>query len=184
MRIDIFKDELANRINENKVLKFTLIIISIAWIISAYFSYQAVKHQKTIVIPFGLDSRIVVNGDFVDNAYLHHWAKFSLNLLFNYTPSTFEHQSNHFLKICSPNFFSPMQNKLRKMKQSVSRLKITSSYFPKEFKVDRALREIYVEGLRLQHAQGREMESQSKKYLIKYRIINGRFFVDDTREIK
>jgi len=98
--------------------------------------------------------------------------------------ATFEDQANDFLKLCTPKFYPAMRAKLLKMKQSITRLKITSSYFPKDIEVNRKAHEIYVEGLRSQNAQGREMENENKKYVIKYKILNGRFYIDDTQEIK
>ena len=184
MQIDIYKDDLANKKSENRLLKLALVVVSVGCVVSSYFSVQAVRFQKTIIVPSGFDSRIVIHGNDLNDGYLKHYAKYTLSLIFNYSPANFSDQGNDLLKLCTPGFYPAMRSKLLKMKESVSRLKITSNYNPKTFSVDKKNRKVIVDGTRLQSVEGREIEVQSKKYTLKYQIIDGRFYVDDIREVQ
>jgi hypothetical protein len=76
-----------------------------------------------------------------------------------------------------------MQSKIYKVEHSVKKLGITSAYYPSILTIDKDKQVIVVSGLRFQSAHGREIEKLMKKYLVKYKIIDGRFYLDGIQEI-
>jgi len=183
MKLNRSLEKISNLNGENRLLKLTIMIIGIACIISAYFSFHAVRYQKTVILPAAVDSRIIVRGNEVSSDYIKLFTRYILNLVFTYTPSNYPGQANDLLKLCTPEFYPVMQSKIYKVEHSVKKLGITSAYYPSVLTIDKDKQEIVVSGLRFQSAHGREIEKLMKKYLVKYNIIDGRFYLDGIQEI-
>lgn len=183
MKLNRSLEKISNLSGENRLLKLTIMIIGCACIISAYFSFHAVRYQKTVILPAAVDSRIIIRGNEINSDYLKLFTRYVLNLVFTYTPSNYPGQANDLLKLCTPEFYPVMQSKIYKVEHSVKKLGITSAYYPSILTIDKGKKEIVVSGLRFQSAHGREIEKQMKKYLVKYKIIDGRFYLDGIQEI-
>jgi conjugal transfer pilus assembly protein TraE len=183
MKLNRSLEKISNLNGENRLLKLTIIIIGCACIISAYFSFYAVRYQKTVILPAAVDRRIIIRGNEISNDYLKLFTRYALNLVFTYTPASYPGQANDLLKLCTPEFYPVMQSKIYKVENSVKKLGITSAYYPSILKIDKDKQEIVVSGLRFQSAHGREIENVMKKYLVKYTIIDGRFYLNGIQEI-
>lgn len=182
MFIKSYIDKFDNMKVENKLLKFVVLTIGCAAAVSAWYSYRAVSFQKVIILPPAIDKRIVIHGTEVSNEYLELFTKYALNLMLNYTPKIYEDQIDDLLRLTSPRYFASMEKKLNHMKDSVMELNVTSVFYPQVMKVNRTENEIQVLGLRVQTAQGQEIERQERIYILKYRMIDGRFYVDGIEE--
>ena len=167
---------------ENKLLKFAIIIVGISSIISAIFTYSAVKYQKVVILPPVVDEKIVISGNDVSDSYLKLYSKYISNLLLNYTPATCADQFADLLSLSTPTFHSSLDKKLKEIGSGVSKLNISSAFFPGKIKIDRKKREITVEGIRDQRARNQPISNDRKKYLIQYRIINGRLKINGLAE--
>ncbi|MBU0769400.1 MAG: type IV conjugative transfer system protein TraE [Proteobacteria bacterium] len=183
MNLNRSLEKISNLNGENRLLKLAILIIGFACIISAYFSFYAVRYQKTVILPAAVDSRIIIRGNEISNDYIKLFTRYALNLVFTYTPASYPGQANDLLKLCTPEFYPVMQSKIYKVEHSVRKLGITSAYYPSILNIDNDKKEIVVSGLRFQSAHGREIENVMKKYLVKYTIIDGRFYLDGIQEI-
>lgn len=183
MKLSLFVEKMANLKAENKLLKFTIVLVALGCLSSSYFAYKATINQKVVILPPVVDDRVVITGTDVNDAYLKMFSKYSLNLLFNYTPQTFKDQASDLLTMSTPNFYDSLENKITDMADGIDSLQITSMFFPRKLTVDKGKQQITVTGLRISTAQGQEIENKMKTMMIEYKIDNGRFYINGINEL-
>lgn len=184
MYIKKFINKFDNLKAENRLLKFAIIVIGLGCVISSILSIRAVKYQKVIILPPAVDKRIVIQGSSVNTEYIELFSKYAMGLLLNYTPRIYDDQITDLLKLTSPRYYPALNRKLIEMKENVKRLAITSMFYPQILRINQEKQEIKILGLRIQTAQGQEIERKEKIYMLKYQMINGRFYVDGIEEIE
>jgi conjugal transfer pilus assembly protein TraE len=182
MHIKAYIDDYENLKVENKLIKFTIVVIGLSSIVSAFLVYNALKYQKTIILPPVVDRKIVVSGNDANDDYFKLYSKYIMGLLLNYTPPIFADQSKDLLSICTPSFYPSMEKRLKEIGRGIEKLNITSTFYPYRIKIDRKKALISVEGKREQTARGQLIESAKQTYLITYLIINGRLQINDIAE--
>jgi len=183
MRLKMFLNKADNIKAENRLLRFTVVVIGLACVISVILSYGALKYQRTIILPPVVDRRIEISGNSVNDDYVKLFTRYTSSLLLNYTPYTFREQSNELLKLFTPEFYNAFNNKLTVMADNIERLSVSSVFYPQKLSINQEKHEVVVQGLRQQYSHGASIEDMQKKYIIRYKIINGRFQIDDIKEI-
>jgi conjugal transfer pilus assembly protein TraE len=182
MKLNLFLEKAANLKAENKLLKFSIVVVATGCLLSSYFSYRAIQYQKTVILPPVVDERVVITGTDVNDGYLKMYSKYVMGLMFNYTPHTFADQASDLLKLSTPEFFASLDKKISDMADGIKRLQVTSMFYPHTISVDKVNKIITISGLRISNAQGQEVENTTKHFLIKYKIENGRFYVNGISE--
>ena len=67
---------------------------------------------------------------------------------------------------------------------TIKRLNITGTFYPQKVKIDTKKRLITVVGRQKEFTNATLIDAGVKKYIIKYAIVNGRFYIDDLKEEK
>jgi len=183
MRLNFFVDKFANMKAENRLLKFAVVVVAVSSVMSAIVSYSALKYQKVVILPPVVDRRIEISGNNVNDDYVKLFTRYTMGLMFNYTPHTFRGQSNELLKLVTPEFYNIFHGKVTVMAGNIERLLISSVFYPQKLSINQGKKEVTVQGLRQQRAHDSPIEDKQKKYIMRYKIINGRFYIDDIKEI-
>ncbi|MFZ5571297.1 MAG: TraE/TraK family type IV conjugative transfer system protein [Thermodesulfobacteriota bacterium] len=184
MHIKKFINKFDNLTAENRLLKFVIIVIGAGCIISSAISLRAVTYQKVVILPPAVDKRIVIQGSSVNTEYIELFTKYAMGLLLNYTPGIFDDQISDLLKLTSPRYYPALNRRMLEIKGDVKRLSITSMFYPQLLRINQEKQEINILGLRIQTARGQEVERVEKIYLMKYQLLNGRFYVDGIEEVE
>ena len=87
MKLDVFLQKSSNLYAENRLLKFCMVALTVAVIISSFFSYEALKYQKVVVLPPVVDRRIEIKGTDVNDDYIKLFTRYITTLMFTYTPA-------------------------------------------------------------------------------------------------
>jgi conjugal transfer pilus assembly protein TraE len=184
MHLDHYINRNENIKAENRLLKFAIVVIGLACVVSAFVSYSAAENAKVVILPPVVDKRIVISGNTVNDNYLKLFTKYTLNLMLNYTPETYHDQMEDLLKLATPEFFPALNHQIEDMADSVKNLVMTSLYYPYTMKINKDKQTITVQGLGIQTAHGQVVDNQKRQYLLRYRIINGRFYLNGISELK
>ena len=184
MQLNSFINKTANLKAENRLLKFTVAIIGIVSVVSAILSYSALKYQKIVILPPVVDKRIMISGNNVNDDYVRLFSRYTMGLLLNYTPHTFRGQSNELLRLITPEFYNAFNGKLTVMADNIERLLVSSVFYPQKLSINQDKKTVTITGLRQQYSHNSPIEDKQKKYVIRYKIINGRFYIDDIKEIE
>jgi conjugal transfer pilus assembly protein TraE len=182
MKLDIFLAKNANTAAENKLLKFVVLVMAVTTLISIYYSHQALKLQKTVIIPPLVDKRIVISSLDANDDYIKLYSRYCFTLLLNYTPTGARQQYDELLTITSPEFYPKLKIKLDEILESVQSLQVVSLYYPQHLWIDREKKEITVRGLRKKYAHSTLIDEKQEDYVLGFKILNGRFYIDNLKE--
>ncbi len=175
MKLSIYGDKLANAMAENRLLKFCLLLTMGITIVNSFVAYHAMNNQKVVILPPMVDRRIAIRGNDADDEYLKLMARYSIKLLFDYTPSNAEQNFSDFLKLASPRVFSSMRSDLDKIIEEVVRLRISSSFHINSIKKMGTANRIELIGLRSKFADDVHVEDAIENHIVDYEIDDGTF---------
>ena len=183
MRLDSFVDKNNSIKAENRLLRFTVVVVGIVAVVSAVLSYNAVRYQKIVILPPVVDKRIVISGNTVNDDYVRLFVRYATGLLFNYTPHTFRGQSKELLRLVTPEAYNAFNGRVTVMADNIERLLVSSVFYPQRMSINQSKKEVTVRGLRQQYSHSSSIGNKQKEYVIRYKIMNGRFYIDDIKEV-
>ena len=183
MKLDTYINKTSNLYAENRLLKFAIVIIGIAVIVNGFMSYIAMHYQKVVILPPVVDRRIVISGNKVDENYIKLFTRYAMTLLQNYTATTARSQFTEFLSLVTTSAYPQMQKTLYTLADTIKKLNMTSAFYPRKITIDEKNRTITVTGLKKEFTNTTVVEDGPRKYMIKYAIINGRFYIDAVKEV-
>lgn len=183
MKIQRFIQQSSNLYAENRLLKFVMVCLMIAVIVSSFFSYAALQYQRVVILPPVTDKRIEITGNSVNKNYIRLFTRYTMNLLNNYTPGTAPGQFEELLSLASPSFYPTFQTTLDNMKDTIHKLNLTSAFYPQTVNINTEKRVIEVMGAQKHFADAVMVDNGDKKYQITYVITNGRFYINGLKEI-
>ena len=185
MKLEKFIQTSSNLYAENRLLKFVVVCIGCAVIINSFCSYAALHYQKVVILPPVVDKRIMISGNEVNEDYLRLFTRYAMTLLNNYTTGSAEGQFEEFVEhLVTPEFYPDIRETLYSLVDTVKRLNITSAFYPQTIDVDIKNKTISVAGIKKEFTNTTLVEDGKKQYSIKYVIVNGRFYIDDIKELK
>lgn len=184
MKLDKFVQITSNLHAENRLLKFVVVCLGIAVVLSSFFSYMALHYQRVVILPPVVDKRVVISGNEVNEDYVRLFTRYTMTLLNNYTPNVARAQFEELLNLATPSFYPAFQKTLMNLADTIKRLNITGTFYPQKVKIDTKKRLITVVGRQKEFTNATLIDAGVKKYIIKYAIVNGRFYIDDLREEK
>lgn len=181
MKMSIFFSKYDETIKENSLLSFIVIILTIGFIGSSFFSYKAIKNQKVILLTPNMptDSRLETEGNELNFEFIRLYSEYISSLLLNYTPHTYERKIKDFLFICTPTYASHIKQDLYKNLENVKKTGAISIYhLTDKIQMDKKNKQIFIYGERVILISGKIVDSKQENYVIQYRITNRRFFVN------
>ena len=185
MKLDLFMQKTSNLYAENRLLKFVTLVLGIAVIVNSFFSYKALHYQKTIILPPVVDRRISISGNNANEEYVKLFARYSIGLLETYSPVSVQGQFDELLKLVTPSFYPSFENTLADLSSTVKTLMITSAFYPFRITIDQLKKNIIIVGIKKQFTGSNIVSrGQNKTYIIGYVISNGRFFINDFKEVE
>ena len=105
MRFKWYEKLTSNLMGENKLLKFVVVVIGCVELWNSHKIDLAMKYQRTILVPQGLDHRITIVGDRASEEYLRVFARIVSNLAFNYSSTSARGQFGELLQYFTPDTF-------------------------------------------------------------------------------
>jgi conjugal transfer pilus assembly protein TraE len=185
MKLKRFIQTSSNLYAENRLLKFVVVCIGIAVIINSVFSYAALHYQKVVILPPVVDKRIIISGNEVNDDYLRLFTRYAMTLLNNYTTGSAQGQFEEFVEnLVTPDFYPDIRTTLFSLVDTIKQLNITSAFYPQKIDVDTENKTILVSGIKKEFTNTTLVEDGEKRYSINYVIVNGRFYIDDIKELK
>lgn len=182
MKLDIFMNEKANIASENRLLKFFIVVIGVAVIISSIYSYRAVRYQKTVIVPPGARGKIEIAGNIVNDEYVKAFSRYIVDLAFNYSPVTARKQYDELLTLYDVASYPEGKTVLYDLADKVEMTRTSSVFYIDRIWVDKQKKQIEVQGIHQQYMDDRKVEDKTKTYLIGYVISAGKFRVTGISE--
>lgn len=169
---------------ENRLLRFGFAVLLAVSLLNSAGLYWAWKHERTVLVPPGLDARTAVRDGWADEQYLSVFARYAAGLALNYSPATIRRQAEELLLLYDPEFYPEGKVQLYALVDRVTETKMASLFHPQRITVDTGRRQIEVTGNRAYFADDRKVDSGVKTYVIEYRFNLGRFAIAGIYEKK
>ena len=183
MKLDLFLNKTENIKAENKILKFFVVLIGVLVLINTSVVYKSVKHQRTILVPVGLNSKVEITDNTASDEYVRHIARYLFGLAFNYTPHTARQQFDELLTFYSPATFPEAKSRFYNLADTIEVVKVSQVFYIS--KMERQGNKVYVTGSLRQYAEDKKIiDDKTKRYVMDFEINEGKFNVIDIKEIE
>jgi len=186
MFLKLFLQKTSNLVGENKILKFTVLVIGAAVVYGTIKVETAISSQRTILMVPGLTGVSLEIGDReASDDYLVMVADYLAGLRFNYTPANVRKRFDSLLIHFDETHAPEARTRLYQLADQIETVHGTSAFFPNsEITIDPKNQQIEIRGLRKQWSQDIEVTELSgqRTIVIPYKIQNGRFLIGDVYE--
>ncbi len=172
---NFFEGKISNLVADNLLLKTVVVIIGVSQLFIGMKIDKAMKYQRTVLVPSGLDRKVMISGDTLSEDYVKVFTRSICNLAFNYTYVTARGQFGELLSYFDPDSFAAAKEMFTNMAQTVESTKTSSVFVIYEPKVDAQKGIISVKGMQKLWVDTTFVDTQVKTYLITYKVIDGQF---------
>jgi conjugal transfer pilus assembly protein TraE len=152
-----------------------LLVLFLGYLLLLYT--KNVEREKIILLPPKLQGKVLITNDNASENYIKEMADYVVYLATNYTPQTVASRLNEFLKYVDPSVYPEVKKQVEKIAEDVKFYGKTQAFFPKEFLIDKANREVKVKGQLLKFYMDKLLVNKEQTYVLRYRIKNGQFFI-------
>ena len=185
MKVNIFERLLSNTVAENRLYKFIVICLTAAFFWMGFNVRYALHHQRTILIPAYMDSRVNLTDGYASPQYIVSFARIITDLAFTYTSGTARAQYGELLQYFAPNVFTPAKKSFYDLADSIERTRLSSMFvINAPIVTDTVKHQIIVTGILHQWADVQPITPEQKAYIIEYQMFEGRFQVISLTEKK
>lgn len=185
MTLKVFEKLMSNLLGENKLLKFFVVVIGCIELWNSHKIDLAMKYQRTILVPDGLDQRVTIVGDRASEGYLRVFARVVSNLAFSYSSASARGQFGELLQYFTPDSFPAAKSAFYSMADTIERTRVSSSFvINRPAEIDSDKKTITVTGTQRQWVESNAIDVAEKTYIISFKMIDGRFAVTAITEKK
>jgi len=180
MKTSIYLQKASNLFVENRLLKFVIVVMSLAVAFNSLLVYRAVRYQRVVLIPPQMTGTVeFVQGQPTDT-YIRDLSRRIVNLAATYSPPTARAQFEELLFHYAPEAYPEASRSWYSLAGRVEESQVSSAFYPEKISVTENAIEIF--GKLTQFAGDTKLSDASKTYLIDYQVRDGRFFVLAFRE--
>ncbi len=177
-----FFEIMANKNEENNLLRFVVIILTIGLLLEGLLMAYMRKNERTVVVPSYLDRKFYVEGNKASTEYIEMMAKYSVELITNFTPDTVKERINEFMRFISPTVYKDVSTSLLVMVDEATTYKISQYFIPQ--KIVMQDNTIQIIGLLRKYTQDKELLVAKAEYKMKFSIEQGRFVIASYEKIE
>ncbi len=177
MKLKLFLQEKANIAGENRLLKFTVLVIGAAVIINSFILVYALNNQRTILVPPVINTKLEIVGNSAPDEYIRVFGRYAAWLALNYSPATARSQFSELLTLFAPEKYAESRKVFYGLADTIEMGHVSSVFHITRIIVDRSRREMEIDGSRKQYANDQLVEDKERAYLLEYRVNDGRFTI-------
>lgn len=183
MRFPLYERLTSNLWAENRLLKFVVVLIGCIELWNSHKIDLAMKYQRTVLVPSGLDRRVTLIGDSASEEYIRLFARIVTNLAFNYNSAAARGQFGELLQYFTVDTFPSAKAAFYSMAETIERTRVSSSFvISKPIEVDSASHTITVTGIQRQWIESNFIDSSEKSYQVSFMMTDGRFAITGINE--
>ncbi|MHB8879989.1 MAG: TraE/TraK family type IV conjugative transfer system protein [Thermodesulfovibrionales bacterium] len=175
-------ESMANKNDENNLLRFVVVILTIGLLLEGLLMVYMRKNERTVIVPSYLDRKFYVEGNKASTEYIEMMAKYSVELITNFTPDTVKERVNEFMRFISPTVYKDVSTSLLVMVDEATTYKISQYFIPQRMVMQD--NSIQIIGLLRKYTQDKELLVAKAEYRMKFYIEQGRFVIASYEKIE
>lgn len=173
MKVKKFIEQYANRESENKLLKGVILILAFAMVLQGLVViYLGISH-RTIIVPSHIDRKFYVEGDNASKEYIEMMARYSVELISNFTPETVDERFQEFMRFINSSHYNKISPQLLGYAGEIKKFSISQYFIPHSFVLEKDT--IKVTGHMRQFSQDKQILNHRVEYKVRFQINKGRF---------
>jgi conjugal transfer pilus assembly protein TraE len=184
MHLKQFLNRHAAALGENRLLKFFIIVLGIAWIINSLMIYPSLRYFRVVLVPPNLDRQVSTTGKTSDEGYLRVQGRYIASLIWAFSPDTVQKNYEDTLAMYAPEAYPKAKKAFYAVVEDVVANQLSSDFRIRDVAIDQAKNLITVSGMRRQYIEERQGETSEKTLCVTYQFANGLFQVLDIYEKK
>lgn len=173
MKLEAYLQSSSNKVAENRVLKFFVVIIGGAVLLNTILLSRAMNTARTILIPPGLNTRLEITREHASEETLRAYTRYVLGLAASYTQATARGQFEELLGMYAPDSYPEAKKSFYELADRIETAHITSAFYIQQILISPS--SIEARGVRKQFVEVTRVDESVKSYLLHYQIIDGRF---------
>ena len=173
MKLATYLQNSSNKVAENRILKFAVLIIGGVVLFNTVLLSRAMNTARTIIIPPALNTRLEVTQESASEESLRAYARYVMGLAASYTQATARGQFEELLGLYAPESYPEAKKNFYELADRIETAHITSAFYIQQIFI--AASSIEGRGVRKQFVEVTRVDEVVKSYLLHYRIIDGRF---------
>lgn len=176
MRTRLYLQKAGNLFVENRLLKFSMVVLALAVACNSLFVYQAVNYQRVILIPPKLTSSIEYSRGRPSDLYIRDMARHIISLSTTYSPATARAQFDELLELYAPEAYPASSESWYSLASQIEETRVSSVFYLERITLTTE-ENIELHGTTQQFANDMEIQKSPRCYRIRYRLDNGRFYL-------
>lgn len=177
-----FFETIANKNEENNLLRFVVVILTLGILLEGLLMVYMRKNERTLVLPAYIDRKFYVEGEKASPEYIEMMGKYAVELATNYTPETINERINEFMRFIAPSAYNDISTQMLSMAEDIKTYKISQYFIP--LKMTMQDNTITTIGLLRKYTQDKEMANEKAEYRMTFLIQQGRFVITRYEKIE
>ena len=177
MEFKLFTGKAANIFAENRMLKFTVLVLMAAVLVLSVCIVTVLNRERVILVPPVINSKVMITGDRASDDYLREFTRYVISLALTYNPASARNQFSELLAVYDPAGFPNARKDLYELADRIETTR-ASSAFHIQFMTNNSDRNLVeVQGAKMTYIGEMKADIVQTTYIVEYRFDNGRFIL-------
>ena len=134
MKANIFVQKTSNLFVENRLLKFSIVVLSLAVIFNSAMVYRSVRYQKVVLIPPKMTGTVEFVQGKPTETYIKDVTRHIANLAGTYSPATARYQFEELLSWFAPESYPQASQAWYSLASRVEESQVSSVFYLEKIK--------------------------------------------------
>jgi conjugal transfer pilus assembly protein TraE len=177
VELKLFTSKAANTFAENRMLKFTVLVLMAAVLILSVCVVTAMNKERVILVPPVINSKVMITGDHASDDYLREFTRYIVNLALTYNPANARSQFSELLAVYDPAGFPNARKELYELADKIENNRASSAFHILSMTNNAERKQIEVAGSKMTYLGEVKADIVQTAYIVEYRFDNGRFIL-------
>ena len=177
-----------NLAEENKTIKFVMLVLLLGMILEGIYINGILEKQKVIIVPPYISEKIEISGKKANIAYIRMMCEYALNLLLDWTHFTVNSRFKEFMAFVDPSVAAKISRKLEETAEEARKRNVTQAFYLTKLEVGSTpgsgKGEVTADGMLQRFVFDQLVKTEKCRYVVRYKIKNGKFMITSINKIE
>jgi conjugal transfer pilus assembly protein TraE len=177
VKLELFTSKAANIFAENRMLKFTVLVLLAAVLILSACVVTAMNKERVILVPPVINSKVMITGDQASDNYLREFTRYIVNLALTYNSANARSQFSELLAVYDPAGFPNARKELYELADKIENTRASSAFHIQSMTNNPGKNQVEVLGSKMTYIGEMKADIIQTSYIVEYRFDNGKFIL-------
>jgi len=177
VKLELFTSKAANIFAENRMLKFTVLVLLAAVLILSACVVTAMNKERVILVPPVINSKVMITGDQASDNYLREFTRYIVNLALTYNSANARSQFSELLAVYDPAGFPNARKELYELADKIENTRASSAFHIQSMTNNPEKNLVEVLGSKMTYIGEMKADITQTSYIVEYRFDNGKFIL-------